>query len=367
MSACRLCQSKKVGPLLNLGNQPLCNRFLAASDVEEATFPFALGQCQACGMMQILNPAPEAELKPRFSWISYREAEGHLDELVEEILKLPGVATTSSVGWTSVKDESTVERLQKKGLASTTGTVDILLVRHILEHAHDTAAFVKNIKRRVTPGGYLVIELPDCGPGLARLDYTMPWEEHILYFTEDLLRQAVKCWGLPAVFFKLYPYSHENSLVVILQMAGAKPSQPDPVVTNASLKAGERFAHHFDGLRNRVNEALTKFRLTKGKIAVFGAGHLSCTWVNVFGIHEHIDFIVDDDPHKGGLFMPGSRLPILPSSQLVERGVRLCLLSLNQESEVKVIGKNQNFLSNGGTFASIFPGRANSFISEATL
>ena len=68
--------------------------------------------------------------------------------------------------------------------------------------------------------------------------------------------------------------------------------------------------------------------------------------------------VIDDNPHKRGLYMPGSKLPIAGSPALLERDISLCLLSLNPIGEQKVIEKNSAFVERGGTFASIFPASA---------
>jgi len=50
--------------------------------------------------------------------------------------------------------------------------------------------------------------------------------------------------------------------------------------------------------------------------------------------------------------MPGSRLAIQGSAALAT--IDLCLLSLNPESEQRVLAKNQDFIQRGGKFLSIF-------------
>lgn len=398
MNVCRLCRLRHVERLLDLGAQALCNRFLASPEGDEPTFPFVLGQCRACGTIQLMTPVAANELKPRFDWITYNEPEGHLDDLVAEVCRLPGVTAASVVGAISSKDDSTVARFRHRGFSNTwridverdlgaanhgagpetvqlhltpakadavaqrNGAADVLLVRHIVEHAQEPASFVAALRRLVHHDGYIVVEVPDCGPALQRTDYTMPWEEHVLYFTQELLRQGVACWGLSPVRYKRYPYSHENSLVAIVR--AATPPQdvaPDSGIAAAAIALGDNYARFFAVYRPRVNDALATFRRTQGRIAIFGAGHLSCAWINFLQVGQHIDFVADDHPRKRGLFMPGSRLPILASSELVERGIRLCLLSLSQESEAKVVEANRAFLDRGGVFASIFPGRPNSF------
>ena len=97
-----------------------------------------------------------------------------------------------------------------------------------------------------------------------------------------------------------------------------------------------------------------------GRIAVFGAGHISSTYINLMEIDDLIEFVVDDDSNKQDLYMPGSGLPIKKSISLINENVQLCLLTQNPESEKRVILNSSEFLEDGGKFVSIFPKRENS-------
>jgi len=215
----------------------------------------------------------------------------------------------------------------------------------------------------VKPSGYLVFEVPDCAPALTRGDYTMPWEEHILYFTPELFAQTLTRLGFRVLEQKCYPYTNENSLIAIV-----KPDdEPDTADQKGAVAAkmtrlGRRYADGFGAYRNKAAQRLATARAEQGAAAIFGAGHLSCAWINFLQVAEQIEFVVDDHPKKSGMFMPGSKLAIRPSSDLLGKDIRLCLLTLNAESEAKVIQKNQAFLNKGGHFATMFPGRANSFV-----
>jgi hypothetical protein len=72
-------------------------------------------------------------------------------------------------------------------------------------------------------------------------------------------------------------------------------------------------------------------------------------------LKEHIEFIVDDNPQKRGLFLPGSGLPIVGSDALISEDIKLCLLSVHPQAEDRVIENNQGFTEHGGAFASMFP------------
>ena len=401
MASCIACRSNDIVPLLNFGKHALCNRYLGKPADSEDSFPFALSQCAACALIQFANPIPPSELKAPYDWISYNEQEGHLDDLVQKVLALPGVTDSSSVGAISYKDDTTLARLQKAGLAGwrldlredlnvsdplsgletiqnaltpqTADTValhrqqvDVLIVRHILEHAHDPRSFADSLNRLIKPGGYLVFEVPDCAPALTRKDYSMPWEEHISYFTPFTFQNTLRLLGFSIVDYKCYLYSNENSLIAI-----CRPGHEDLTIDQNSLKVergvAEKYSAAFSAYQSSVRAELENFRSKEGKIAIFGAGHLSCFWINALAVGNLIEFVVDDHPKKKGMFMPGSHLPIKGSDSLINEGIKLCLLSLSPESEAKVVQKNIHFTQNGGHFRTIFPGKSNSVTNHGNV
>ncbi len=85
------------------------------------------------------------------------------------------------------------------------------------------------------------------------------------------------------------------------------------------------------------------------------AGHLSGAFINLYGLEPFVEFVADDNPHKHGLFMPGSKAPILPSSELVKQNIGLCLMTVRAEIEDAVAAKNAAFMARGGILASVFP------------
>ena len=85
----------------------------------------------------------------------------------------------------------------------------------------------------------------------------------------------------------------------------------------------------------------------------FGAGHLATKFLNFYDIAEFLSFMVDDHPGKQGRVMAGSGLPILPSNVLQDDSPDLLLMSLNPESEERVMAKLSGKLK-GCEFASMF-------------
>ena len=392
MDKCLVCGAQSVGLLLDFGPQPICNRFLTSPEEEEATFPMCVGQCNTCGLVQSLLPVPAEELKPRSDWITYNEPEGHLDRLADTIAALPNLTKNSVLGGITFKDDTLLRRMRERGFAQTwrldpradlgiadvgvgvetiqdrlnteavariaqsRGKADVVIARHIWEHTSDPAGFVSALKELMTPGGYLILEIPDCERAIASRDYSTIWEEHSLYFTPATFQQSASVCALSVEQYECFPYSLENSLVAITRSAQGtvRPALLDTLLQKEKERAQD-FAAGLPAQREKIGRFFARFRKEQGKVAMLGAGHLAATFINLLQLKEYFTCLVDDNPHKRGSYMPGSRLPIYESSALLEQDIKLCLLSVNAESEDRVIEKNKAFTEAGGTFHSIFP------------
>lgn len=392
MRRCRFFPDDTIDPLIDFGPQPLTNRFIGRDGGADETHLLQLGISQRHRIVQQLDPATPDTIRARFSWIKYNEAEDHLDDLVARLVQLPGVTPNSPVVGLTYKDTSTLTRLSKHAFRSVRGidaqrdldcrepnsgleTIqhrvtatwadlfsahhgrsDLVVARHVLEHSHNPGAFLDALGRLVRPGGYVVLEVPDSTTALASLDYTMPWEEHVFYFTSGSFRAALAASSFELVDFIVYPYALENSLVAILRSTGAgrMSERADGAPSAEDVDLVHRYAAEFGKARTATRQFLADYRSRQGKIAVLGAGHAACTYINLLGISDCIDFIVDDSAEKQACLLPGCRKAIKPSVALILEQIKLCLLSVNHNAEDKVVARNAQFVRQGGEFRSIF-------------
>jgi hypothetical protein len=374
--------------MLDCGMQPVSNRFLFAPDLHEYHYLFQLGYCQRCGLVQLVNPPPLVEVKPRFAWIRYSEPEGHLDQLVDLLSQLPGINAQADFCGVSHFEDSTLQRLQQRGfttcrlvldedlgVCSTFSVIEtlqrylihknikrimqdrgqprVIIVRDILEHAYAPLQFMQALRTLVQPEGYIVFEVPDYSQTFMRGDYSSLWEEHITYFTPYTFVRTLEQAGFSVHTLKTYPYDTQNYLVAIVRVADVTV-EPMPDALLLEQKRAQYYADQFTLTRERYRQVLLNYR-QQGGIALMGAGHLACHFINLLGVSDLIDFVVDDHPQKIGMRMPGSQLPILSSQALDEKNIHLCLLSLSQESERKVLANKHALRARGMKFASIFP------------
>jgi len=383
--------------LLDLGLQPISNRFLKHSSNKSVPhYPMKLMLEKDTGGIRLQTPFPVEEVKPRYDWLTCFEPEDHLDDMVKKIIDLPNINKNVIFAGYSFKDDSTLDRLKAKGyrnqwridpqrdlgiadscanvetfqsvfnvarakqIQQRLGHADVIIVRHVVEHAYNLQEFVSAISSMIHDEGYIVWELPDCESALDKGDCTTVWEEHIHYFTSFTFKQMIEDSGFKIIHYESVPYPLENSLVVIAKKR--KQGKSNILLNNNAVDVENNRAYQF---AQKVNERkkviqlkLRKFKKSNGCIVMFGAGHLSVAFISIMGIADLVDFVIDDNPHKKGMIMPIGNIEILGSDSLYSRKVNLCLLGLNPQNQPKVIANHIPFTENGGKFASIFPGTA---------
>jgi hypothetical protein len=389
-----VCKSTDLRTSQSFGEQPPSNRFFnAATGADEVAerHHLSLGYCGNCETMQLVNRMPVEAIRPRYDWLVYNEPEGHLDNVAETLANLAIDKKSRFVGVT-YKDQSTLDRLNRHGFSNTAcvnesdlncdlrpfgletiqkilsnesdvgrlkniyGKADVLLVRHIVEHASDAVGFIKSLKNLLLPSGYMMLELPDSERILDANNHAFIWEEHISYFTATSVVQLAHAAGAQLVRLDRYRYPFEDSLIVILRFDDATPVNSQ-LTSGKATSAGTVLADFALGLETSREKWRTELKalLADGKkIAVFGGGHLATKFINFYGLTDLIDCVIDDHPLKQGMAMPGSALPICPSSELGTRGIRVCISTLSPESEVKVRVKLTDFFANGGVFIPAF-------------
>ena len=385
---------------LDLGLQPISNRFLTSPRDSSPLFPLALTISKKTGDIKIKQPFPVSELRPRYSWLTTCfEPEDHLDDFVDELIDLTGISSNSRIGAFSFKDDSTLRRLEKKGFKNTWrldpqrdlgieddvcsietlqdrfnsekaknvhhdyGETDVLVVRHVLEHSYNMEDFIEGAKRLVKPNGYVIWELPDSEKALSISDYSMIWEEHVHYFTQFTFKNLIESRGFEILFCETIDYPFENSIIAVTKISNEN-IKPIIIDTNQVSIELNRAVNFSNSLFSQKMDTQTKIKSIKdeyGPIALYGAGHLAIAFLSIMDVSHMIEFAIDDNENKIGMWMPIGNLEIKDSSELDVNNIGVCLLGLNPQNQPQVLNKHSRYTTNGGMFASIFPGSENYF------
>lgn len=361
---CKICNSK-IKELLQFGNQPVCHKFLSRPESENK-FQVALSICEFCATVQLSKAFPLNEIIPIYDWVTYNEPEDHLDEIADFISQT--ISSNSKICGVSFKDDTLLKRLENSGfrnqirikledLGKETGGVetvqyclthkkaenivkingkfDLIIARHILEHAYNIQEFVDILKSMLTDNGIIVFEVPDYTKSIEMLDYSSIWEEHLVYFTPATIQLFLSKNGLKINHLKVCPYPSENVIVIFTQKGESEYSIPGKTIIQ-EIDRAEKFAFKY----KTTKENIKKYLSCKTRIAVFGAGHSACFLVNSFELKDQIDYFIDDDINKQGLFMPGSHILIVGSNKLSD--IDICILCVSPTAESKIIEKNES-------------------------
>ncbi len=339
----------------------------------------------------MMRPFPVEELRPRFSWLTCFEPEDHLDQLADRLLGLPSINKGSVFAGFSFKDDSTLRRIKERGYSNIwrldpqtdlalpdplaniesfqanfteaqaknivrkRGAADVFIARHVLEHAHDSQSFLKACRTMVKPGGFVIIETPDCTKALGTFDYTMVWEEHNFYFTPLTLRTTLSQNGIAPIFEEIIPLPFENSLVMICALQEHPTTK---VISQSQLEKAvaeaKNFANNFKKKKSEIQNCLKNLRTEKGPMVIWGAGHLSAGFLALMEVQDLFQGIIDQNSNKINMRMPIGNLHIHNSDWLVQRPIRSCFLGANPQHHLKILSLNNRFIEQGGTFYTIF-------------
>lgn len=364
---CRLCGKKELSPLIDLGQQPIAHRLLDVPQ-EEFTHPLTLHFCRACGLGQICHPIDPEILYRQYNYCfsswkpePHRELEldlicshkkgakvfeiGCNDGLFLEQLKRCGQSVCVGLEPNGFARKIAVEQ---RGLPvfetflnqatcetalATYGKFDLVVSRQVLEHVWDIGLFFQTANRLLAQNGLLFVDVPDVGPGLQVADCTIAWEEHVNYFTEDVLLRALDHHGFTMIAFEKYNYSGGTLAV----LARRKTADDHFLANQDYRKYAADFEIRVSAYRDRLAATLSKAREKYQNIVIYGVGCRACTLINGLQLSKLFDFAVDDQVERQGKLMPGSHLPIQSTAVLARSGATsLVVLAVNLENEAKV-------------------------------
>jgi SAM-dependent methyltransferase len=356
---CRFCGAPLNHTFVDLGMSPLCESYVAPDRVNamEAFYPLHVKICESCLLVQLEEFVSADEIFSEYayfssysdSWVEharrYVEAvverfgigrenlvveiasnDGYLlQHVVERRIPALGIEPAANVAAVAQAKgietdvaffgRETAARLRSEGLRA-----DLIVANNVMAHVPDLNDFVGGMAPLLAPGGLVTIEVPHLAQLVEHNQFDTIYHEHFSYFSFLAATKVLAAHGLE-VFDVEELASHGGSLRLFAQHQG---SGQQAVTRNVTDLAERERAQGFDtleghsGFATRVEE--TKWRLLEfliearrggAKIAAYGAPGKGNTLLNYCGIRtDLIDFTVDRNPYKQGMFLPGTHIPI---------------------------------------------------------
>ena len=223
------------------------------------------------------------------------------------------------------------------------GLFDFICCFSYLEHLPFPNLTLLQIERLLAPGGYALIEVPNCDyirkKGL--LSEVIP--DHLHYFSSQSLISLAHTAKLN--LHSLNPTWNNYILSCVFQKS-------ENTTTIAS-----RLSRSNSDLQAQIYRHVLSLSADK-KIAVWGAGHQSLFILENSILFNRVDFVIDSSPAKQGKFIPGINKKVMHPSILALEGVSLlfvicagyndevlsCLRSMHLHESIQVFSVSDNSL-----------------------
>jgi C-methyltransferase C-terminal domain/Putative zinc binding domain/Methyltransferase domain len=402
-STCRLCESSALEKVVELTPTPPGNNFLRADELPlpEPVYPLEVNFCTRCAHVQ-LGHVVEPTILFRGSYC-YASATSpvfvdHLGTYAREMIRRYALPVGGLVGDIGSNDGTCLrffkdagfrvlgidpatelaQRANEQGIETLAAFFDLDCAKRIREshgpttfvtshnalaHIDDLSGVVEGVKHWLADEGLFGLEVGYFLDVYQNTWFDTIYHEHVDFHTVAPLDAFFARHGMEIVSAqRVAPQG--GSIRLIVQRAGGRQTRDGSVGELIALerRTGLDRPETLRGFNARINKVradlsgLVRDLKAKGHtIAAFGAPTKSTTLLAHFELGSGIlDFIVDDNPMKQGLFSPLFHIPVLhPDEVYRRRPDYLVLLAWNfAESIMK---KHARYREEGGRFILPMP------------
>lgn len=362
---CRFCKHKLSNVFIDLVNSPASNSFLSRENLNEPEtyFPLKVYTCGNCFLVQIdeykksdsiFNEKYVYYSSYSTSWLEHSKKyavemtnrfglndkslvieiasnDGYLLQYfnvpvlgIEPTLNTAEVARTKGIE--TVVDFFGVSLAKK--LAGENKKADILLGNNVLAHVPDIMDFVGGMKILLKEEGVITMEFPHLLQLIKKNQFDTIYHEHFSYLSFFTVKQIFEANELE-MFDVEELNTHGGSLRIYAKHKNDKTkeiSQNVSLIIEKEIAEGINNIQFYSGFQQQafnIKKSVLKFLLEQReagkKVAGYGAAAKGNTLLNYCGIkNDLIDFVVDANPHKQNMFLPGSHIPVVNEAFLKE-------------------------------------------------
>jgi hypothetical protein len=221
---------------------------------------------------------------------------------------------------------------------------DLVIGNNVLAQVPDINDFVAGLEIVLADEGVITLEFPHLIRLIERNQFDTIYHEHFSYFSLMTARRILAAHALDVFDVDELP-THGGSLRLYAQRAGGSRSRTPAVDELARREEELGFAtlEPYGPFRDRVEETkrsllefLVDAKREGASIVGYGAPGKGNTLLNYCGIRtDFLDYTVDRNPYKHGLFLPGTHIPIHDPDRIAEtRPDYVLILPWNLRDEI---------------------------------
>jgi C-methyltransferase C-terminal domain/Putative zinc binding domain/Methyltransferase domain len=365
---CRFCSNPLQQTFADLGMSPISNAFIPLDRATQAEkfYPLHAYVCDRCLLVQLEEFETPTEIfndhyayfsSYSKSWLAHAQqyVEGMVDRLqlnaqsqVIEIASNDGyllqyfqaknipvlgiepaanvAAAAEAKGIRSLVEFFSVATARSL-IQSGQKPADLLLGNNVLAHVPDLNDFVAGMKILLAPEGTITMEFPHLLNLMEQNQFDTIYHEHFSYFSLLAVEQVFARHGLTLFDVEELP-THGGSLRIF----GQHQENLRPVsAAIEKLQARERaagldvmatygaFAKSIQRTKRRLLAFLIEAQESGKQVVGYGAPAKGNTLLNYCGVKSDLlAYTVDVSPHKQGMLLPGTRIPVYDPAKILE-------------------------------------------------
>ena len=373
--------------LIDFGNHYKCSDFFKKS-IEKKSFKrknLSIIICKECNLLQLKKPIFYKDITPKFKWMKNKEEDNYHFDYIKLLLKKKKLKKNLKILGMSVYDTTLLTYLKFFGYKNSklfninndlriknknaekqeviqnflnkknaelfskkNGKYDLIVCSKLLEHSQNIKKVLDFLNIVLHDKGYLIIDVPDSTKSLSQGNISMIWEEHISYFTANTLKNVAYQNGFKVILQKRYPFKQEDNLIYLMEKKRSNSLTKLKDYTKPMVFKKQIYLHLI-----KLKKILKDLKDRQFKVAIYGGGHNSVAFINLYNIGQYIDCIVDDDKRKSNLFSIESNLPVKKLKDLNKKFKFAFFLGTSISSEEKIKKKLKEIKKS--KIFSIFP------------
>jgi len=352
---CKLCNSKEIFKIINLGKQPLANKYPKNKKdfKNEKKYLLQIMFCNKCKNANIKKIISRKELFENYYYLSSVNLAlvKHFEKLAKKIknkkfvldigsndgillkplkklgVKAIGIDPSKNVskiandrGFITVNDFFNYFSVKK--IIKLYSKPDLIVASSIFTHLENPLAFIKNIKRILDSGGTFILEVEYLINFIKNLEFERFYFDRPFYYSLNSIKKIIDLFGMSLVDVEEIDIHGGSLRLFIKNSKNIKISNKIKKMLQKEnnflkLASFKKFNILILNEVNQLKQTLISFKKLGKKIIGYGAPARVATITNFAKIdYKIIDFIIDDSPLKQNRFTPGTHIPIYSNKKL---------------------------------------------------
>lgn len=389
---CRVCDSRDLVLVVDLGSQPWCNHFLSKDEIgHEPFYPLRLFYCTDCATSQLDYTVKKEVMFGDHTYLSgvtrslsdhFKDVAGRVDArffaerseksvldigsndgtqlkhfkaLGYDVIGVESSKTTARIaneaGIPTVNEFFNLESIGRMGR-----TFDVINASGVFFHLEELHSVTAAVKKGLKADGVFVVQFLYMKSILENDAFDQIYHEHLLYYSLRTIERLLDRHGL-AMFDAYLSPIHGGSIIGYVGHKGGRPasaelasmlSEEDASGCN-DIEAYQAFARRIEEMKGR-NVAMLRDAKAAGK-RVFGMGApvKGNTLLNYFGVGpDLIECLLEKNTLRRGLYSPGMHIPILIESEVEATPDIFYVLAWNFRKEI--LANNAHLIERGVQF-----------------